>query len=396
MVSLKAVSTESLRNAVIADGDEDPEFLDPAKLDAAAKWTAGGFTLLTAVLTFFGIKEGVLDRLLRSPSAAGAVFVFSLIGLGVVCSLLGPAFRVNKHARVRWLIGAVAVIGALTWWYVHPAGGRSLRPVVVGAVLVVLTARLLWQARLSLVAVVVLLGVAATSFGLYGAANLSVQAKTFPDEPRLVASLETADGHEVVKVVAKVAKFEDRRLLVTVIGRHAESGTPSGPVIKDIGVVLGRSILTPDGVGDIDATVSVPVVSTQWATLSAGYCALGTGAETCLPIDVVTFRGRPDEGTPHVGAAIAPGTAAGTLHATVGAFGVPASTTIAVRLNRIRAGATVTLAFATIAPGKDGTATWAADVTATKPNDVFTVTYVACAPDCTGTAAEIARYVAAP
>src|SRR5690606_24411340 len=51
-----------------------------------ARWLASGFTLLAGVLTFFGVKEDVLDRaLVQFPYAA--MLVFCLVGGAVVAAV---------------------------------------------------------------------------------------------------------------------------------------------------------------------------------------------------------------------------------------------------------------------------------------------------------------------
>ncbi|NUT91354.1 MAG: hypothetical protein HOY78_04930, partial [Saccharothrix sp.] len=55
----------------------------------AAQWAAGGFTALTAILTFFGIQGGYLTELLQAQQTA-SMLIFCLIGLGLLCGLVAP------------------------------------------------------------------------------------------------------------------------------------------------------------------------------------------------------------------------------------------------------------------------------------------------------------------
>jgi MFS family permease len=79
------------------------------KLGNASKWAAGGFTALSAVLLFFGIKDGVLDQALRLNPLA-ALCVFMLLGIGVVGSLFTGAINPN-HRIPMWIL--ITAVGAM-------------------------------------------------------------------------------------------------------------------------------------------------------------------------------------------------------------------------------------------------------------------------------------------
>ena len=67
-------------------------------LDQVAKWVAGGFVLASGLLAGLGIKDDRLTRILRNEPR-GALFVFVMIGLGVVGGVVAPA--ISKTIRVR-------------------------------------------------------------------------------------------------------------------------------------------------------------------------------------------------------------------------------------------------------------------------------------------------------
>jgi hypothetical protein len=79
------------------------------KLEDASRWAAAGFSTVTAVLLFFGVKEGVLDQAVRqNPFATLCVFI--LLGVGVLSALFAGA--IAPHVRVR-LWGILAAIAAM-------------------------------------------------------------------------------------------------------------------------------------------------------------------------------------------------------------------------------------------------------------------------------------------
>jgi hypothetical protein len=71
------------------------KYVNSSALDGPSKWAAAGFTAFAAILTYLGIKGGVLDQALRYyPTESLAVFI--LLGAGVVLALFVPAL--NKGA----------------------------------------------------------------------------------------------------------------------------------------------------------------------------------------------------------------------------------------------------------------------------------------------------------
>jgi hypothetical protein len=82
-----------------ADSHQGQALIDPTKLEGPLKWAAAGFTAIAAVLTFLGIKEGVLDQALRLNPAA-TLCVFLLIGFGVVAALFVPSVRATSRLRL--------------------------------------------------------------------------------------------------------------------------------------------------------------------------------------------------------------------------------------------------------------------------------------------------------
>jgi hypothetical protein len=364
----------TLKSAIF-DEHASFEFLDETKIDDAAKWAAGGFMLLAGLLGFLGIKEGVLDRLLRD-NPDRALFIFLLVGIGVVLSLLAPAFRADQFVNVPAICAVIAVLGgiAVTLGWDERSTGRMIIS-IVGFALLALLAGVLWHGSISLVAAALILAVVSTSMGLYAAATLAVASKTLPEKPRVSGALVEEGGREVVKVVAKASKRENKDLVVLVLG-HAVAN-------DDAGVELGHATFGPDGVGEIDATQTFPVFSVQWAALSVAYCA-----DTDCKARSETVRLRPDRGGTRVGAAVT--VEAGAVHAAVTAVGVAPGTIVRVRVERVRGRSRLPY-LAWLVGDAEGRAQWSAKVAETRPGDVVLVWTAVCPGKCGGRS-QVARY----
>jgi len=83
------------------------------KLDGASKWAAAGFSSVTALLLFFGVKEGVLDQAIRLDPFA-TLCVFMLLGVGVLCALFASAINPVKRLHLWTLLAAIAAMLVLT------------------------------------------------------------------------------------------------------------------------------------------------------------------------------------------------------------------------------------------------------------------------------------------
>ena len=334
------------------------------KLEGASKWAAGGFSAATALLLFFGVKEGVLDQAIRlNPFATLCVFL--LLGVGVLCALFAGAINPVKRIRVWTLLTAVAIMLFLTALFLpnldiasdvkdaldygsaiiestwlrriillafnllvaaavlavplfasrvwdnrnksddpsddSKATSRQLDWVLLGASVLILlfalviaigkastqtllsvTAGTIFLAviawsfagkwELPAVAAVIVLGVAATSLGLYGAAKLSVGTKLVAVDPQVSSSLEQADGQMYLKIAAVASRMRDAKLVISVAGvpriQEAElrevTGTASGEI--------WRSVLQPNSLDEINTTVTVPLAPTRWELVTVSHC----------------------------------------------------------------------------------------------------------------------------
>ena len=89
---------------------------DPFKreLEDIAKWA--GLRLHDAhraVLTFLGSTGGYLQRIL-AEDPVGALWVFILVGIGVVASLFAMATKSEFHIYTGWVLVAVGSLGAIS------------------------------------------------------------------------------------------------------------------------------------------------------------------------------------------------------------------------------------------------------------------------------------------
>ena len=94
------------------------------KLSDLSKWAASGFALLASILSFLGIKEGYLDRIIaESPQAS--VFVFAALGLGVVASLIAATTNPLWNVYAVWMIAAVLAVAVVTYLAVPDLDGDN-------------------------------------------------------------------------------------------------------------------------------------------------------------------------------------------------------------------------------------------------------------------------------
>ena len=169
---------------VKVDPKDDP--FDESSLDKMSIWAGLGFTALSAILTFLGSTGGYLQRIL-AEDPRGALWVFVLIGTGVVASLFAGAAKSDFHIPSVYVAGAVGLLAVITAAFVRDlddSDGTADRLlfglVIAGLVLAgVLLGR---KSAMALPAGLLVVAVAATSMGLYGAVKISVSSRALPEE----------------------------------------------------------------------------------------------------------------------------------------------------------------------------------------------------------------------
>jgi hypothetical protein len=365
-----------LHRVVLAE-DADPAILNSAALNDVAKWSAAGFTALAAILTFFGIKEGVLDRLLRADPTA-ALFVFILVGLGVLSGIIAPAFETTKRIYVFFVVFAVTTLAVLTWLIMPNLDQEGRGSITLGMslgllVTLIAAAVVLNRVPVSLKAAVLVFGVACTSIGLYGAAKLSVLSKTFGLEPQVTATIRVTEGRDVLDVSVSAERQDDKVLLVEAIGvRNVSVNGVKGRQEHSLGAVR----LAPDGTGVISTTVSFPVVRSAWHKFIVRSCdaescsSQNCSTESCSTgIERLRLAGTLPELAPRLSGALGPGSSRRTARATVKAEAMPADMGLAVSVIRYRAGTATRLGRAAVLSNGNGIAAWAGTLRSMKRGD---------------------------
>lgn len=373
---------------------EDP-VINPEKLPDVAKWASAGFTLLTAILTFFSVKEGVLDRLLRADPTA-ALWVFILVGLGVVCGVLAPAFAATTRLRTTPIVLLVLVIAAFTWRLLDDLQeeGQILLTrsmTVLVAVALLLSAWLLWGTSIALMAAVLLVGIAALSMGLYGAAKLSVLTKAYPTEPRVVAQVTRADTGDSIAVTVKASRQDDASLLLILVGDAGTEGDADQERIE-AGTEISRAVVPADAGGQVDASYSFPLDLADWRSVSVRVCGAPPSddparAGTLCPGggEVARIAGDiPGEATvsgSFAAGAATPGQASRAAATLTGRAVAPGDRVVASVHRRPAGGADVLVSEAVLSPGQTGDLTWTTGEISAAPGEVLVLTWCPCVED---------------
>lgn len=229
-------------------------------LDKIALVLAGGFTVLTGVLTFVGVKDGVLARILRN-SPRPALLVFTLVGLAVGCGVIAPAVK----GKVR--IGLIVVLMVLTgiWLTVElPRFDGGVSGQLPGWLFVLLVLLLLvallwtWSKETSQKAGLIALGLGFFAFGLFGAFKLAVIEKGDKDRPRLTAAFTTAESRTVLRVTVNAVGLRVNEHVAVTVDAFPEQ-PPDCAYDKTRCSLLYGSRTGADELGKVDTTIDVPV-----------------------------------------------------------------------------------------------------------------------------------------
>jgi hypothetical protein len=276
-----AAATAKVRSRAAAappegDGGKTPE----QQLDDIAKWLAGGFALISGLLTFLGIKEGRLDRVLRNEPGA-ALAAFALIGLAVALGVVVPGIPAGTKVRagvVASLVGLGFVIAAATFPNLgepHPA----IRGAVIGSLVAatVVVAFFLWPVAVSLKAGSLIVGLILFSAGTYGAFKVSVATEIAKDRPSLTASFAVKDGVPVLTVSVVAAGLRTNEDVSTSIFGYG----PPAQVKGDDNCAPGCELITGlriggDTTGTVDKTLEIPISmgAYEWIRVRARICQL--------------------------------------------------------------------------------------------------------------------------
>jgi hypothetical protein len=374
---------------VVAPGGSPSQFETHA-LNEVAKWSIATFSLVGGIATFFGIREGALDRLLRADPKA-ALWIFVLVGLGVICGLLAPAFAEGGRVFLSWVPLVIAALGFVSWLLFPDIddGASGARPetrswlarrdvplwlVIALLLALIISAVLLHCVPVPTTAAVLLLAVASASMGLYGATKLSVTSKAFPVEPSIRASVEAGDGVHVVKIVVVAARRDGRPLHLSLVGVIHSSATAPDSVTE---VSLGEAEVPPDATGDINTSLSFPVNVTDWNIILVRSC---DGEAVCSSTNAKSMQltGALPEPFPRVAGSVRPVDPGRGGEMTLTATALPSDTRIDATIYRRRRGADTKIATATLVGDTTGAARWTSLITAGNVGDELILRYSVC------------------
>lgn len=265
------------------------------KLDAVAKWLAGAFVLLSTVLTFIGIKEGQLDRVLRNEPR-GALFVFVLVGLAVVGGVVAPAVGPEKRIRLGLVVLALGVPLVVAGPFLPDLGdgpGISGRwaafAIVVGLLIVGGIAFFLGSLVTSLKAGTIAVALLLFAIGMYGAFKLSVTAKAAKDRPSITAAFVIKESKPMVTVGLKASGLRTDEHLSGFVRGYGARATNRDMEVDPCGnncLLLYGFRAGADEAGAIETTFDVPLTPGDFVRVSirAHVCQGRAASESPAPV----------------------------------------------------------------------------------------------------------------
>ncbi len=371
IAKLRTLITQAPRT-LVTDAPTTRGPFDPTKLGKAAKWSSAGFVALTSVLTFLGIKDGMLTRILTDEPTA-SLWALILVGGGVVLSLFAVAVKDRTHLYVAWLILGILAMSVCSAALLKNINETAVTGWMLVLAFVVLTIALIWSwargTTIALAAGLLVLAVSATSFGLYAAAKVSIATKAAPEDLRVRATLTGEIPTQTLEVTLAGSKQRDG--IVAVVGYRAERDRDprtGRPVASAGGRHLWESYFNVDETRTVSETYAVPVNTRNWAEVSIQTCTEEkSDAEirpNCVPVERTSYL---------TGTALKPDVALGgsmkvspdgkDLTATLTASNVDPGQQVAIRFRprgKDARAKVATVLKATAFPDAAGTATWTA------------------------------------
>jgi hypothetical protein len=267
---------------------------DSKALSHVAAWTAGGFSLLVAALTFLGVREGYLDHMIRVYPGF-ALVVFLLVGAAVIAALLAPTFQAERGLYfhlgpfLAWILVMSGLL-ILQYWISDIDIDVSDEVVVnffawvFGVVLLTATV-LLWRTAVPATAALLVLAVTNLGFGIYGAVRLTVVSKLDLPEVQVSAQVESSEASAgSLKIAVDGTGFEDRAVLLSI-----ESSDPSRDLLHQV-------LLSPNVSGDVRQDLGFPVgsLNAKSVVISTKICKVGTeqGGTSAEPVEFGRAMGK--------------------------------------------------------------------------------------------------------
>lgn len=347
-----------------------------------------GLLLFIAVPLVLALTLAIARLLDSRPRQFGRIWLFRVLFLGALL-----------FAAVVVLIRLVLELSSVQGW---------LSVLLFLSFLAAIAFAFIHETSLPTAAGIIIIGVAATSLGLYGASKLSVESKMALAEPQVSATLEQQDGQSALRIVAAASNMRDRRLQITVWGQP-RVGYIDPRALAEPYTVLWKGVLEPGDLDDINSTIAVPLALPRWDRLVIEHCKLmqpggrpvRPGEMQCKDNDeqrtTLDTRGTVLDTRNTIGRAETTGyivaNSAKSLQVMVSGRYIPPGDRLEVELCRVRKRAHAKqLAFATLTADASGALTWKALVPAGLNGDALVLQYRQCRRGCPAGWTPLARY----
>ncbi|MGY1702772.1 hypothetical protein [Geodermatophilus sp. SYSU D00766] len=394
MIVIAALFFPNVRPLTDSDDDSWAPWWVEASLTVGAALVA--LAAAFAIPIFIGLIRENSNRQAKQSEAAGQPKVEE-----------GRSSGGTERRRLLVYIAFAVVLEILAVGYLF-RDAISLQTILAAAVFLLFTACIAWafvvDASFAAAAGIIILGVVATSLGLYGAAKLSVESKLLAVTPKVTAALATEDDQPVVRIRAEASRLSGQHLRIWIDGTpRLDMGQPPDAPVSDVDGVgedpvhLWTSILQPDALDSVDWELDVPILRERWEMLFVHHCIVNAeGSEDECSEDgetTVLAMNNPQRGMELTGHIVAK--SASSLQVTLRGIGVAPGIRIVAEVCRVnRDGQGSHLASATLAPDVNGQLTWSPEVPAGTIGDVLLLRYKECRPGliCPEEMAELARY----
>lgn len=374
--------TETLRKR-IRNRPTLPRLVDETKIQDILKWAAGGFAALVALLTFFGVKDGVLARVVhQNPIAAIAVLV--LVGFGTLLTLAAPI--ADPKAQLLWAVAlfvgmVILVTTELVTGNVSSPWADKLNGLRWAAIIITLAlalACLVLRTTLSLGLGLAALAVTSTSAGLYAAAKVAILDDLAGGAVSVVGTFAQSEGALKLTVEATgQASYGPTRLAI------AAADADGKPLASP-----GSAILLPDQAGVLKGSVTVFVPNSARSVVVLACHQSDASGPACTPSDEQVHLVVP--GQPARLGAVLTTTAGGGLSYVVSGSGLQSLSAVVVEIGPPGA---PPVFRSNVAPSIGGEVSLTGIVATTVPSQSLVVSARRCHLDgACDTAVELARY----
>lgn len=232
-----------------------------------ARILAGGSAIVTGVLTFLGIKDAALDRIVREEPKAVLLFG-GMVAFGIVCGLIAQFARPPGSMRVFWIAPFIGLLIGL-----FPLVANHSRNVDVNdtgnlnyilggvAVATIIIWFFLGPFRLAMTGCLLVLGAVLFALGTYGGIRLALDSKGTTASPEISGPsiVRGDDGLLHLKATVKAESLHAcHALAVSAKGRELAStaGGPDGVAQLTIDMlVTGDMVDKEKGVLPLSATI---------------------------------------------------------------------------------------------------------------------------------------------